>query len=160
NDNDFQDPKLSSHRWKPANNWKADSDGQPRTFTHDAARSGEDWLRYRHILRGNTGPSLITDFMGYNSGSPGYPRQQNWVGDLMLECDVKVLDPQGAFVLELSKGTDRFQACWDLKSSTCTLTRLTDVDGKPTRKDLDEPRASTLKTGSTYRLRLANFDQR
>ena len=35
------------------------------------------------------------------------------VGDLMLECDVTVTEPKGAFVLEVSRGIHRYQARFD-----------------------------------------------
>ena len=34
---------------------------------------------------------------------------ENWASDLIAECDVEVESAQGNFVLELSKGPDRFQ---------------------------------------------------
>ena len=45
----------------------------------------------------------------------------NWVGDLMLECNVHVTKAEGELWLELSKGINRFEAKWDLASGICTL---------------------------------------
>ena len=62
-----------------------------------------DWLRYHHYLRPPADKpqtpvrSLITDFMGYNfyeTQNPTFKHGpgENWVGDLMLECEVTVDD--------------------------------------------------------------------
>lgn len=165
-DNDRQSQTLEPgirDRWLAKSGWSPDDSASPRTFRHAIGTSGESWLRYHHKLRSHA-RQLITDYMAYNSGLKNEFEQskqaQNWVGDLMLECDVKVTDPAGFFVLELSKGVDRFQARWDLTRGTCTLTRLTAVRGKEQgRKELGSV-PSTLKPNRTYRLRLANFDER
>src|SRR5262249_28380697 len=80
------------------------------------------WLRYRHIKPYKEGAGeveYIKDFMSYNAAADG----QNWVGDLMLECEVEVAKAEGELILELSKGVDRFQARWQLDSGLCTLLR-------------------------------------
>jgi signal peptidase I len=86
-----------------------------------------------------------------------HPPSENWVGDLILECEVTVDKPQGRLVLEVCKGIDRFQASWDLGSAEgyCTLYRI--QDGK--RQELDRKPTGLRGTG-TYRLRFANVDQR
>jgi signal peptidase I len=106
-------------------------------------------------------PQLITDYLAYNNVTVSFnvPRgydAHNWVGDLMLECNLKVEKAQGEFCMELSKGVDRFQACWDLQSGTCTLVRL-DKDGK--RQELDS-KTTRLKAPGDYALRFANVDAR
>ena len=70
---------------------------------------------------------------------------------------------EGEVTLELSKGIDRFQASWDLKTGICTLSRITGeragveggkqvvvLDSKPTR----------LKAPGEYDLRFANISER
>jgi signal peptidase I len=148
--------------------WAADG---PHGFRHKA-RSGDDldWLRYRHLLSTRSRPKErvpappcepIKDVMGYNSGiskdrgircSDG----DNWVGDLLLECEVTVERAEGELVLELSKGVDRFRARWQLPAGTCTLVRL-GPDGHP--QELDQQPTALTKPG-TYRLRFANVDER
>ncbi len=117
------------------------------------------WLGYRHLLRDmGDKPELITDFMGYNTWegqrlghqSPG----ENWVGDLSLDCDVDVPQPQGELTLELAKGVDRFQARFNLADGDCKLVRIegdqeTVLDHKPT----------ALKSG-THAVRFADVDER
>jgi signal peptidase I len=95
--------------------------------------------------------------MGYNSGSTSIHSRpgQNWVSDLILECEVTVEPSEGVFALELSKGPDRFQAQWDVSSGTCTLNRVT--DGRITEL---ARRPTSLKAGGTYRVRFANVDDR
>ncbi|MCI0463592.1 MAG: S26 family signal peptidase [Gemmataceae bacterium] len=113
-------------------------------------------------------PQPITDFMGYNShqthnATKHYdPANHNWVGDLMLECKVKVEKAQGEFVMELSKGIDRFQARWNLSSGTCTLYRLTGEGSDPTKHKRVElgKKETRLKAPGEYELRFANIDER
>ncbi|MBV9123253.1 MAG: hypothetical protein JO112_07850, partial [Planctomycetes bacterium] len=168
-DNDHPPQDLEG---KGFQRWAGDQDGgswandEAHGFHHDTGKGDQlQWLRYRNILRpapGSTSPpepELITDFIGYNarrSGLMDYPLlPQNWVGDLILDCEAAIDQPEGNLVLELSKGVDRFQARWDLASGVCTLVRLHDgqeevLDSKPT----------ALKKKGTYRLRFANVDER
>ncbi|HXG09720.1 MAG TPA: S26 family signal peptidase [Gemmataceae bacterium] len=127
------------------------------------------WLRYRHILRSRDKPELITDFLGYNTYEPRklgqLPAGPNWVGDLILECEVTVEDPKGELVLELSRGVDRFRARWDLASGKCTLLRLkwphegSSPPADDDFKDIADANTS-LKGKGTYRVRFANVDER
>src|SRR5262249_41274301 len=151
-------------------------------FRHAETDAGLHWLRYQHRLRLPTGsvsePELITDFMGYNfyewknltTGQVEMPADvPNWVGDLALEGDAAIQQAQGQFVLQLSKGSDRFEAVWDLDKGTCTLMRLS-YDAKPLADGNEELKlreekqlsqvSSALKTGSSYQLRFANVDDR
>ncbi len=137
-----------------------------------------DWLHYRHYLRTfrdkedaltheKPARSLITDFLGYNSYEPHNAGHtgENWVGDLLLECDVQVLKPEGEVVLELSRSHDRFQLRWHLSNGDMDLVRIhTDDHGNKTEEDLSKDQKATKLTkptaNTTYRLRFANFDDR
>lgn len=161
-------------RWtaEPGAGW---SPVEPHGFTADPAGAETSWLRYRHILRPAADvefrgkqPELITDFMGYNTYQPhrsGGAPQPNWVGDLLVECEVAVEQPSGTFTLELSKGVYRFRAAWDLASGKCTLSHLkephhgtlppddaryVELASKPTR----------LHGKGKYHVRFANIDDR
>jgi signal peptidase I len=115
-----------------------------------------DWLRYRNVLRDDDGkPSLITDFMDYNSGTSLWQGKQNWVGDLILETEVKIERAEGVLVLELSKGPDRFQAQFDLSTGICSLIRLTEGKAPETLAS----KQTSVKSG-TFHLRFANVDDR
>jgi signal peptidase I len=138
--------------------WKADGEG--KVFSIDRKNRTMAWLRYRHVLRhppnlqneGMGKPEPITDFLSYNTAN--YSRNERlyrWVGDLMLDCDVKIEKPEGELVLELSKGKDRFRARFELASGTCSLTR-----GDTTLAQTQ----TRVKAAGTYHLRFANFDQR
>jgi signal peptidase I len=162
NDNEHQPTDqigVTLPRWWPRDeaNWNLDNREQPRRFTHAAQGGALEWLVYRHIVRDSGQPELINDFMGYNSAISGphsLPRG-NWVGDLILECELKVAQPKGRFVLDLSKGVDRFQARWDLATGSCSLIRL--ADGRETTLT---SRPTELRKPGTYRLRFANVDER
>ena len=98
--------------------------------------------------------------MGYNTflkdrGFEHRTPSANWVGDLMLECNVQIQQPQGELLFELSKGVDRFLARFDLASGRCTLIRVDD-DGE---QELGSQETS-LKQGSKHRVRFANVDER
>jgi hypothetical protein len=169
-DNDFQAKDLQKdefRRWKPAaaSAWET-QDHKNFRFAADKGQK-VDWLRYRHVLRpGERGggnpqlkPELITDFMGYNSfqlAGGNRPPDSNWVGDLMIECELKMDKAEGEFCLELSRGIDRFQAKWELPAGQCTLYRV-GPDGKP--RELDS-RPTKLKGPGTHQVRFANFDAR
>lgn len=158
-DNDHQaKDQTALPRWTGAPAWSVEN---VNGFKANPAADdpGLHWLRYRHLLRDKGGkPSLITDFMGYNSwddggahrGNPG----ENWVGDLILECEVTIEKAQGDLVLELVKGVDKFRAQWDLGAGTCTLLRLENGDEQKL-----ETKPSRLKPGN-HKLRFANVDQR
>lgn len=157
NDHPAKDlPENRWARWTGNDAWSATG----RDFGH-AARAADkpDWLRYRHRLRTTDGkPQLITDFMGYNTwegGFHGSPPPENWVGDLMVECDATVEKSEGTLTLELSKGVDRFQARFNLATGECKLLRL--ADGRETEL---ASRPTDVKKAGTYRLRFADFDQR
>jgi signal peptidase I len=150
---------ASTERWKSAAGGWAEM--ALHGFRHNGGAAGDtSWLRYQHILRDNQGkPSLITDIMGYNTyQSAQHPTPllgDNWVGDLILECEATIDTPQGELTLELSRGVDRFQARWDLSTGTCTLFRI-NKDGE---QKLDS-KETALKKKGTYRLRFANVDER
>ncbi len=143
-------------RWiSPDHAWKADKEHGFRLDSADPKQ--EHFLHYQHILRDNLDDnrpdhrlSLITDCMGYNTYHDGAHQPllgHNWVGDLILECEAAIDNPQGEFTLELSKGVDRFQARWDLASGTCTLLphgrrRERDQVGQQTDGDEQERRVS------------------
>jgi signal peptidase I len=158
-DNDHPAPSQLP-RWKGEEGWSASGNGF-RSASDSAKHVA--WLRYHHFLPDfPEKPVLITDMLGYNTyqnGSGGVIMHtpllgDNWVGDLLLECEAIIDNPQGELTLELSRGLDRFRAQWELSTGTCTLSRKTkDGDQK-----LDS-RTTAVKKGA-YRLRFANVDQR
>ncbi|HEV3078542.1 MAG TPA: signal peptidase I [Gemmataceae bacterium] len=171
-DNDHQATDLNGKpeflRWQAKGNaaaWVGNNKDAPTVFHHAAGDGGQiDWLRYQHLIpddnRTSTKPELITDFMGYNTfvKDRGFPHplpSPNWVGDLMVECNVDVQQPQGDLLFELSKGVDRFLARFDLASGRCTLVRVDD-DGE---QELGS-QETILKKGGKHRVRFANVDDR
>jgi signal peptidase I len=159
-DNDHPSTKSGlPERWSGDDrSWIAD---ETHGFRHNSGgEAGEPhWLRYQHIHRENTPkPALITDMMGYNTYQGGQHQSllgSNWVGDLILECEAAIDNPQGELTLELSRGVDRFRARWDLSTGTCTLLRVTGGQ----EQTLDSKPTAVSKKG-TYRLRFANVDER
>jgi signal peptidase I len=159
NDHPSQSDPVSTNRWKSSErSWSALT---PHGFRHDAVDSGDtDWLSYRHILRDyDNKPGLVTDMMGYNTYQTLKHESpllgNNWVGDLILECEVDLDNPQGELSLELGKGVDRFRAQWDLSTGVCTLLRI----AKEGEQKL-ESKPTALKKKGSYRLRFANVDER
>jgi signal peptidase I len=153
-------------RWENEEGWTPDKPASPRQFQHAAAGTAPSWLHYRHYIpdfeRQHARRELITDFMGYNTwettnghGHSPYA-SQNWAGDLMIECEVNIEQPQGKLILELSKGVDRFQARWDLTTGSCTLVRLNEHG---TSEELATA-STTVKHAGKFRLRFANMDDR
>jgi signal peptidase I len=164
-DNDHQATDVIGRvppRWQTAvgTPWKGDDPRIPRRFESTGGGDATAWLRYQHLIpredRSGGRRELITDFMGYNTSEPpDLSHAQNWVGDLMLECEVQIKEPTGQLVFELSRGPDRFHATWDLATGKCTLSRL--ADGS--EKDLESADTQLRKPG-TYRIRFANVDER
>jgi signal peptidase I len=185
-DNDHQAKDLVGvlpERWAPQGvvAWAVDGG---TGFHHPGNTTGEQWLRYRHVLRPTSEwgsllkldeirrkekiaeiagrphwPQLITDFLGYNSFESARHSKPapNWAGDLMLECNLTVSAAQGEFWMEVNKGVDRFQARFDLTTGVCTLYRNSEHAAQW------QPLASaqtTVKGPGTYALRFANFDER
>jgi signal peptidase I len=159
-DHDHPAKDLSVQRWVGTTGAWVPDNKQGFQFVGQPGNERE-LLRYHHILRGWEKEELITDFMGYNSKAFRIGDQvdhralaRNWVGDLNLQCEVTVDKPEGEFMLELSKGVDRFQARWDLGTGQCTLVRLAngsevELGSMPT----------SLKGKGTYHVRFANVDQ-
>src|SRR5207302_342517 len=125
------------------------------------------WLRSHPRTRDPPADRRISPCMGYTAEGLASGESDSWVGDLILECEVTVDQSQGEFVLELSKGPDRFQAQWDLADGFCTLYRVTEANAEAKRegkgpeivRDKLKSEKTTL-TGGTHRLRFANVDQR
>src|SRR5262245_37018766 len=180
-DNDYQAKDMKEFpRWAPdkGSGWKYD---KQHGFHYDDTKAEKvDWLHYRHKVRPKQGPiagvrdlkpELITDMMGYNSvWLDGWEQKQgaNWVGDLMLECNVDALKGEGEFWMELSKGINRFQARWDLGSGVCTLFKLkvkeitvnnSSVFEETERIELDS-KPTKLRGPGAYQVRFANIDAR
>jgi signal peptidase I len=163
NDHPASDLPRSFDRWFGAagSGWEnADKNG----FHNPGGDGDVRWLRYHHLLRNYAPkPSLITDFVGYNSwegGSHLRPPEQNWAGDLILECELTVEKAEGEAVLELAKGADLFRARFDLASGNCALTRVPDANGGKEREETLESKPTNLKGKGTYRVRFANVDDR
>ncbi|HEV3143187.1 MAG TPA: signal peptidase I [Gemmataceae bacterium] len=175
------------HRWQfPKNTWTTDDPQMPKTFTHAAKGADEqtEWITYQHLLRAEHhqfGPNgeqvgmpgnpagferddrrLITNMVGYNTGDGDRNKEvagRYWVGDLMLDCEVKVTQPQGELTLELSKGIDRFQARFDLASGKCKLIRHTGRVEETMQDQVLAEKDTKLKGAGTYHVRFANFDE-
>src|SRR5262249_30646980 len=165
---------IQRDRWEPddSGGWRA---VEPNVL-QASPKPSRSWVRYQHVLRPDADhdyrgkkPELITDFMSYNSYEPhrgGSPPQPNWVGDLLVECEVAVEQPTGTFTLELSKGVDRFRAAWDLAAGKCSLHRLNAPHtGSSTPEDdthyvelANKP--TKLQGKGTHRVRFANIDNR
>lgn len=159
-------------RWSGEAGWEAASGQQ--AFVHAQANAELNWLRYRNLPKADGQPELITDFVGYNSGGDLLvSRGDHWVGDLILDCEVQIdkAEPGGELRLELVRGVDRFQARFNLQTGDCSLVRINQpFDGADRDKPLalhwpdddQEPakRPTALKKPGTYRLRLANVDER
>jgi len=177
---------LIPERWAPRANsgWAAEKQRAFR-FDGDKAPKGQaDWLRYQHLVRrpltgpvlaANVKPELISDIMSYNTvpsvrhdlprvgaisvndlNFQGLLDRLNWVGDLMLECEVESESGQGEFRIELSKATFRYQARFNLESGVCTLVKI-DSAGKETELDKRDTR---LRGAGKHQVRFANIDAR
>ncbi len=163
-DNDHQARDLqkdpSCCRWREEKD-KTWLDDESFGFRHaGAAAEPRSWLRYHQHTRDDAHDTVIHPVMGYNSSAPPFTSVlREWVGDLILECEATIDKPAGAFVMELSRGPDRFQAQWNLADGICTLYRVTTEKDRQARKE-ELGQKTTVLTQGTHRLRFANVDQR
>ncbi|HIF34939.1 MAG: signal peptidase I [Pirellulaceae bacterium] len=173
-------------RWRStstANGWKTLDDNLGYQVE---ASENESMIRYRHIFPTQSqwdhieeygelpdnvhDGQLITDHYAYNDfGSAlSYGRQSydedskqgmNWVGDLVIETEVKVFGESGHLVLDLVKAGVHFTCRIDVGSGEATLSRSDQGVfgyGSDTAKTVT---ASTRVVGSgNYKLRFANVD--
>ena len=186
-DNDHQAAFLKKEgvkpRWTAAKDWTAD--GENKTFTH--AGSGLGWVRYKHLISDdwrtglpNIEPRPIDNFLGYNAET-GMTQggeyklvldnengdHRFWVGDLAVECKVQATDDTAAVTLELSKGTDRFQATF--QSGVLRVFRIraqfkSDIEGgvRTLRAGqvVEMAKVDAPSLAGVHRLRFANIDCR
>lgn len=145
----------------------------PIYFPNTAPRPGGDWreLSVGEKPKGADGRTgqLITDVYAYNDFPFHYPSvignpsaEIHWVGDLALECVVKVRNEGGEIYLDLVEGGRHHRCHIDVSNGQATLT-LADgaqsfVDEK-TGDSATELTAQTKIRGSgKYRLYFANVD--
>ena len=174
-DNDRQPAELAGlvpPRWfaaADAKSWNGDDAKQPRVFTH--AGDTLEWIRYRHLVPTSpwktpeeaqtATPKHIDNVLGYNSEVSRFRENQNkrpsraqheenWVGDLILECEA-VVDANAEVKLELSKGVNRFQATFGNGA-----VKLASIG--PGAKEFGSRPCKV--TNGTYKLRFANVDCR
>ncbi len=168
-------PESQRQRWIPDGTkvWKPSG---KFGFEGDGGSSREiAWLRYEHRVptedRLSARKSFVTDLMSYNTQDPvkgpgGVPishpaHPQNWVRDLILECDATIDSSDGEFILQLSKGPDRFQARWQLASGKCSLIHVLDAGTDHEKQEtLKEADTSFKGKGTRRRLRFADVDDR
>lgn len=152
-----------------------------------SAKAGDTptWIRYEHTpadesawraaLAGRQAaaatPQLVTDFNGYNTevlrAKLGRNRQQlsakpekqglHWVGDLMVEANVRCESSSGELLLELVEAGRHYRCTIDLASGKATLAAYEFESSEPIANFA--PAASTSLRGSgSYTVRFANFD--
>ena len=179
-DNDFIPEEMRKNgwpsRWQGAEGegaaWKVSSDG--KSYQIDGQQPAATWLRYQHLVpnsdeweqllagplsektRQSIRPQLISDMYAYNSREmfSRYDEDRmglHWVGDLAVECQLKVEQPQGKVTLELIEAGHGHRCQFDLATGEATLT----IDSAPEFR----AKAKTKVRGPcTVNLRFANID--
>lgn len=155
--------------WKPSPDYKS--------YRHDGA-GGESWLGYQHLVatpdqwKSYTDqgtfvttadaiePRLISDFYAYNAGrqrknGSGYDPEyagMHWVGDLILECDLKVesAGPGAYITLRLIKGGSAYDCRIDVASGQASIW----IDGVDTQNTAP----TRIRDGSSHAVSFANVD--
>lgn len=173
-DNDHQPAEWGAEqrRWRDAEGdagrWRAAENH--RTFEIEGDRAWH-WLEYNHlpVLEGWTKdekppsvpPQLVIDMLGYNNTfenpnrEKSFQQPRNWVGDLMLECEVEVTAAEGQVVLELREGVDACQAVFDPATGRCVLKVVREG------QEIKSAEAATgLRGAGKHQVRFANFDDR
>jgi signal peptidase I len=171
-DNDFQPRSLVGivpPRWSGEAGWQVNDAKRPTEFRRAGGGEAVEWLRYQNLVvnhakgdvppAGRFKPEFITNVMGYNSADSARMAKGDegryWVGDLMLECEVETAGAGGRFVMELSKGKNRFGAEFDTATGECRLLQRGPVEEKELAR-----RPTTLRGPGRFAVRFANFDER
>ncbi len=176
-------------RWQEfsqGGDWEiTNSDSHP---IYTTSGSGSNWLRYRHfqplvsewstITVGKKRPRrmagelprgvLISDQYAYNDLQWSQPRQSvnaglHWVGDIGMECDVKIDKAGGQIALDVVEGGVHLICTIDTTTGIAKLSTKTETESVVQFVDADgnvvaEPTGQTrLGTGS-HRLMLINAD--
>lgn len=144
--------------------WAPKPDAVSRNYLRDPETGAMVWEPWAWNTPAIPVPGPIDNFLGYNMGlevPKANPRQQprpphaggedNWVGDLILECEAELGDG-GELTLELSRGVNRFQARF--ADGTVTLSRTGPGQG------VIASRPCRVKSGGSYTIRFANVDGR
>jgi signal peptidase I len=177
-------------RWQDysgTDNWSVAEVGGHPVYKSDGSKNA--WIRYRHFqprksewriideglgdlpvrMKGEELPAgeLITDQYSYNdlyhegvgSRNAGF----HWVGDIGVECDVKVESNQGQIVLDLVEGGVHFQCVIDVSDGTASLKTTSELDSKVEFVDgkgqaVAVPTASTSVGVGDHRLLFVNAD--
>ena len=129
-------------RWKTAGGWKEGKDGVFSFAGGEKDQAGG--MRYKHLvpdpeqwrqiarnepLRRPARPTLITDFYSYNASTMSDPsdqtapwKQTDWVGDLLLDFDLRIdkLDG-GTITLELVEAGIKNRCVIDAQAGTAVL---------------------------------------
>jgi len=165
-------------RWQPLDPVQAGQPGgwkltEDRSLETDGAAK-ESWARYRHIVPSSSDwqlaekggakidfkaePDLIVDFYPYNTSLPRSDRNRqtrhpalDWIGDLMLDCEMDVQGGAGQALLDLVEGGKHFRCTLDAATGEAKLS----IDGV---KDY-HPTASTAFRGpGKHQVAFSNFD--
>jgi signal peptidase I len=133
-DNDRQPKDLAKEgaprRWVPSPGSVFEPSADHTSFDTEASPK-ENWIEYRHILRTSVSGlpepkvGLINDFEAYNTDNYhnlGYfALGENWVGDLMVECDATPAAKAGVITAELIDGAHVYRAVFDLAAGSVKL---------------------------------------
>jgi len=148
-----------------------------KAYRHEGA-GGESWLGYQHLVPtpqewksyGASGkfatdarpvePRLVSDFYAYNAGRKRGERDRydadyagmHWVGDLILECDLKIETANdGANVtFRLIKGGQSYDCRIDAQTGQASIW----IDGVDQQNQAD----TGIRPGSAHKVSYANVD--
>ncbi len=171
----WQSTTAAGELQSDASMWSTEDRG--RSYHLDESVSETAWISYRHIVpsfkhwgmieRGTLTPDdvpppqLITDFYAYNTGVTHPPGPLvgadvqclglHWVGDLAVECGLRIDGDEGTISLVLIEGGRQLQCLLDVAKSTVQLS----IDERPGFA----PTATLPINGAgTYDIRFANVN--
>jgi signal peptidase I len=154
-------------------------------YTHYTP-TGTDWTkaRNREDLTGRAKPQFVTDFYGYNAGiivmdagdkarhgardgdlpDPNFRGRggdDEWVGDLTLNCAVEVLAAEGELRFELIEGLRRYQCQIDLTTGSGKFQFVHEQERDSGKLDpLGEPFETGMNHIGKFAVSFANVDDR
>ena len=142
--------------------WPEISAGQlPERMINPLGELISDYYEYNDSI-----PNEITPTEGPETPEAIAHRGIHWVGDLVLDADIKVDSDEGTLFLQCLEGGIKFTCAIDVKTGTATisadsdLVRFDQADGSEGSPSTVAQGQTSVKGRGSYRVRYGNVDDR
>jgi signal peptidase I len=124
---------------------------EPRFSAAELSARGSRLITDANPYNGRLGRSTVNHRAVLNLEIDSWKQGLHWVGDLIVEADVKVEEARGELLLDLVEGGRHFRCAIDLKSGKATLSAEGDADFAPVGE-------TQIKSAGEYQVAFANAD--